>query len=640
MWGRLLRIMLNLRLPWSRKEAVTLHLRGKDTVDGRCLQQWLAARVGQMQETPRDLQLGPNNVTRTWLVTGYPEGAAYLGQLNQLLKFHSSEFDSHARKVHIRITIGMDPSQLPDNLNTRMLRNRQTMLAHESAMRGMPDAATTKGLRAYTDLYTAVHFDQESVFRFWIAVTATAQDRKTLDRVEQKLHQTATTLGMAVTGLYKEQIEGLMFSHVLGSRQDELLKRWPGRYTYSKPLSCLYPFLHGTVSDGHGVYTGHASDDLGYQSAVHIDFKREKLINLVIVGRAGEGKSVLIKALIVGLLLEGFKVFVYDANGEYRALCDAVGGLHVDLTVGSGHYFEPLLIHPPIGDPDFDPKRFNHTCQLFHCIIRGLVPDLTTDEKDVSEKLLMATWRAVGVDPDDQTTWDQSASIHSWYKLLCQQSETPPRKDAEAGAAKSLRAKLWTYFEGSQQIFKRALEPTWTDASFVRIAITDVVSNNAMDERIASVMMLLANHQVWDAIVVNKLRGKHYAMVFMDEGQRVLRFEDMTKHMYQVATDARKFNAGLAIAANDINSFFDTEGGKALWENTSMHYLFHMAKSGANKAGQNASLPPEVLEELRRLAGSYSFMMARSLSRWSRVKLLLPPTELDLYKTRGLKDEG
>lgn len=627
-----------LRIPRFLQEPAPIRLTGKETVDGRCLQQWLASVAGQVQETARDLQIGPNNVTRTWLLTGYPEGTAYIGQLNRLLKFHISESDPQASKVQVRLTTCLVPAELPENLNTQWLRNRQAMLAEESATRGTPDASTIKGLKAYTDIYTAVHFREDSVLRMWIAITATAPDRKTLDRLEQKLHQTVKTMGMAVTGLYKEQVEGLMLSHVLGARQGELLKRWPGRYTYTEPVSYLYPFLHGTISDGHGCYTGHAIDDLGFQNTIYIDFKRERLMNLVIVGRAGEGKSVLIKALIVGLLLEGFKVFVYDANSEYRPLCDALGGLHVDLTTGSGHYFEPLVIHPKVGDPDFDAKRFSHTCQLFHCVIRGLVPDLTTEEKDVTEKLLMATWRAAGVDPDDPATWDKPASVHDWYKLLCQHGEG--KKNTGVEPARSLQAKLWTYFEGSQRLFKKALAPNWSAASFLRIAITDVVSNNAVDERIASVMMLLANHQVWDAIVVNKLRGEQYAMVFMDEGQRVLRYPDMAKHMYQVGTDARKFNAGLALAANDINVFFDTLGGEGLWENTSMHCLFHMAESGASKAAQNAHVPPEVLTELRELAGTYAFMLARDLRRWTRVKLLLPPGELELYRTRGLKDEG
>ena len=107
------------------------------------------------------------------------------------------------------------------------------MVAHTEA-HGLVDTGTAKGLKAYEDIYHAVHFREDCIFKVWIAITVSAPDQRTLNQLEPKLMQTVSAMSLAVTPLYKEQLEGLAFSHVLGQRQDRLLKAWPGRLTHAE----------------------------------------------------------------------------------------------------------------------------------------------------------------------------------------------------------------------------------------------------------------------------------------------------------------------------------------------------------------------------------------------------------------------
>ncbi len=615
--------------PFKQKRMRVAHLGGPDTVDGRSFQQWLAGVLGQVQENEIDLRLGAKNYTRTWLVTGYPEGPAYLQRMNRLLRFHVSDSDPRSPEIHVRLTYHLLPSALPQGVGVKWQRRRQRGMSQDGAAEGTPDPETTKALDAYEDIFQAVAFNDDRVMEIWMGITVTTPDLDTMARMEQKLLQEVATMNMAVTPLFKEQIQGLAFSHVLGIRQDQLLKAWPGRYTHTEPLSYLCPFLHGTLSEGKGIYVGHEIDDVGFQHGIYCDFTRGSgPQNWIVVGMSGEGKSTWIKGTNLGLLLEGYVVFQYDANGEYGDFCEYVGGTDVDMTADSGNYFEPLVIPPPVGDLAYDRGRFARASQLFHCVIKGLAPDISPAEKDMADKIMMMVYATVGVDPDDPSTWNQAASIHDWWQIV---------KEHPDPVAKALRDKLSLYFDGSQRLFRQPLSPDWDGAQFVRIRVSDSVSNNAADERIAGVKTLLANNYVWQWVVANKHKGLQYVMIRIDEGQRVLRDPEMASHTYHLATDGRKHNAGLTIAANDINVFWETTAGRGMWENANLHCLFYMQESGIKKAAENGLVPETVREHLRTFSQTHQFMITRDSRRWTRARMELPPVELDLAKTRGLR---
>lgn len=625
-------------LPWKRqkKRSVPRLGTGADTVDGRCLRDWLASTVGQVHESETAVRLGPNNFSRTFLVTHYPEGPAYLDRLNRLLKFDRMEADPAASQVHVRLSYYLAPSTLPDDLKTRWLRNRQAGMAADVGY-GTPDAATTKALRAYNQIYHGVAFNEDRVLQLWLAITITAPTPELLSTVEVRLRQQLTDMNLAVTPLFREQLQGFQFSHVLGARQTDLMNAWSGHISHTEPLSYLYPFMNGTLTEGTGIYTGHEVDvSTGFRRALYMDFtKGTGPQNWIVAGMSGEGKSTWVKAVLVALVLEGYMVIVYDPNGEYRDLQQILDGIHVDLTPASGQYFDPLVIPPAIDDEKYDRARFSRTSQLFHCIIKALVPDLTAAEKGLADKLLMFTWTELGVKPDDPETWGTPNSIHRWWSTL--------REHANMGTstvAESLKDKLEMYFDGSQALFKEALNPDWSGTRFVRISVSDRISSNAADEQAATVKTLMANAFVMGWVLANKRKGLRYAMIVMDEAQRVLRDPAMSEHSYNLATDGRKHNCGLSLAANDPFVFSQTTGGQGLWQNASLRCLFFMQESGLRHTATDMVIPEPVLDQIRGFAGTYQFMLSRDGQRWTRARMELPQEELDLYQTRGLRSDA
>ena len=56
--------------------------------------------------------------------------------------------------------------------------------------------------------------------------------------------------------------------------------------------------------------------------------------NILILGNSGQGKSYLMKLLILNLLESGKSVISLDAEHEQQEMCEAVGGCFADLMAG------------------------------------------------------------------------------------------------------------------------------------------------------------------------------------------------------------------------------------------------------------------------------------------------------------------
>ena len=99
----------------------------------------------------------------------------------------------------------------------------------------------------------------------------------------------------------------------------------------------LYPFNYSGKTDPRGFYIGKDK----YGSNVMVDFDQrdedKTSANILILGNSGQGKSYLMKLLILNFLEAGKSVITLDVEHEQREMCDAVEGCFVDLMAGIYH---------------------------------------------------------------------------------------------------------------------------------------------------------------------------------------------------------------------------------------------------------------------------------------------------------------
>ena len=115
----------------------------------------------------------------------------------------------------------------------------------------------------------------------------------------------------------------------------------------------LYPFNYSGKTDAKGFYIGRDR----YGSNVLVDFDQrdedKTSANILILGNSGQGKSFLMKLLLLNLLEAGKSAISLDAEHEQREMCEAVGGCFADLMAG---VYKINVLEPKCWDDDPDPN--------------------------------------------------------------------------------------------------------------------------------------------------------------------------------------------------------------------------------------------------------------------------------------------
>lgn len=96
----------------------------------------------------------------------------------------------------------------------------------------------------------------------------------------------------------------------------------------------LYPFNYSGKTDPHGFYLGR--DKFGTNILVDFDRRAEDKTNsnVLILGNSGQGKSYLLKLILVNLRESGKSIISLDAEQEYEDLTNNLGGCYIDLMSG------------------------------------------------------------------------------------------------------------------------------------------------------------------------------------------------------------------------------------------------------------------------------------------------------------------
>ena len=129
----------------------------------------------------------------------------------------------------------------------------------------------------------------------------------------------------------------------------------------------LYPFNYSGKTDPRGFYIGKDR----YGSNVLVDFDQRDAdktsANVLILGNSGQGKSFLMKLLLVNFLESGKTIITLDVEHEQQELCNHLDGCFADLMAG---YYKINVLEPKSwgsdgepGDPD-TPEAFRKKTRL------------------------------------------------------------------------------------------------------------------------------------------------------------------------------------------------------------------------------------------------------------------------------------
>ena len=124
-------------------------------------------------------------------------------------------------------------------------------------------------------------------------------------------------------------------------------------------LSAGFPFTKTYFNDYRGYMLG---VDLHTSLPIFFDpftlNNQRTSHNLAIVSSTGGGKSFTMKKIIINEFARGTKIFIWDAENEYKKLVEANGGEYIDLYSKKGGIINPLQIrYIPSDDEDKETKE-------------------------------------------------------------------------------------------------------------------------------------------------------------------------------------------------------------------------------------------------------------------------------------------
>ena len=362
------------------------------------------------------------------------------------------------------------------------------------------------------------------------------------------------------------------------------------KQVFDRPsMGTIFPFLTSEVGHPTGVPLG-----INKQTGEPILFDNfdQSLTNynMVIFAKSGAGKSVTMKTLISrSSILMGIESLALDAEGEYYAVAEALGGINVVLSPNSSTIINVFDIgvekaKDPITGREREilniENKVEDVTQALMTMAKGTVKTEQVNEitKQIISESVAKEYEALGITSDPMSLYENKRNvgsigrrkklmptIGSWYKRLKQMAKENDNDDYRFHYSYLLKVMKqyirefggqMAYFDG-QSTFE-LLE----GATFINIDISQ------LEERFARPLaqqILLS--WIWEKFVKKNSEDRKKAKqkrVIVDEAWMLLPFPEAVDFLNKMARRARKRNVSLAIISQRFQDFYEKPEAQAV----------------------------------------------------------------------------
>lgn len=304
-----------------------------------------------------------NTFRCVWALREYPTQTD-----EQALLRHLGEKDGITLRIYTRQLTPVEEDRIIQNATNK---NRMGS-SNTNDLRQTVTAESN--LQDVASLIASMHRNREPLFHCAVYLELTAPDYDALKLLQTDVLTELVRSKLNVDKLLLRQQQGFccvspVGYNAFGAQFERVLP--------ANSVANLYPFNYSGKTDAKGFYIG--KDKYGSNILVDFDQRDEDKTsaNILILGNSGQGKSYLMKLLILNLLESGKSVITLDVEHEQREMCEAVGGCFADLMAGQYiiNVLEPKCWDDG-GDPDDTaaPEAFRKSTLLSQHILKMLFP--------------------------------------------------------------------------------------------------------------------------------------------------------------------------------------------------------------------------------------------------------------------------
>ena len=354
-------------------------------------------------------------------------------------------------------------------------------------------------------------------------------------------------------------------------------------------MGTVFPFLTSEVGHPTGVPLG-----INKQTGEPILFDNFHPsltnYNMVIFAKSGAGKSVTMKTLISrSSVLMGIESLALDAEGEYYAVAEALGGINVIISPNSSTIINVFDIEIERAKDAITGRereilnienKVEDVTQALMTMAKGSTKTEQVNEltKQIISESVAAEYAALGITSDPMSLYENGRNvgsfgrkkklmptIGSWYKRLEHMAQENDNEDYRFHYSYLLKVmkQYIREFGGQMAYFDGQSTFELLDGSpFINIDISQ------LEERFARPLaqqILLS--WIWEKFVKKNSEDRKKARqkrVIVDEAWMLLPFPDAVDFLNKMARRARKRNVSLAIISQRFQDFYEKPEAQAV----------------------------------------------------------------------------
>ena len=330
-----------------------------------------------------DHYLCGNTCRCVWALREYPTSTD-----EQAILRHLGEMDGVTIRIYTR---QVTPSEERRIIHNAANKHRMSRSSTEDLQQTVTAEAN---LQDVVTLVSSMHRNREPLLHCAVFLELTAPDYDALKLLQTDVLTELVRSKLDVDRLMLRQQEG--FVSVMPAGRNAFGAQFE-RVLPASSVANLYPFNYSGKTDPHGFYIG--KDKYGANILVDFDKRDDDKTsaNILILGNSGQGKSYLLKLLLLNFLEAGKSVISLDVEHEQKDMCETVGGCFMDLMGGVYRInpLEPKCWDDGSGPEDRDaPEAFRKSTRLSQHI--SFLKDFFRAYKDFSDRHIDAIEIMVG----------------------------------------------------------------------------------------------------------------------------------------------------------------------------------------------------------------------------------------------------
>ncbi len=496
---------------------------------------------------------------RTLYVYGYPR-QIYTGWLSPIVNLDEV--------LDMSLYIYPVESQVVLNNLKRKVGQLEASYAINQEKGRVRDPALEAQIMDAEELRDKLQVGEERFFRFGLYVTIYADGLDELKNVQRKI-EGIFGQSLVYTKPASMQMEP-GFNSTLPLAADQLQV---ARNMNTGALSTSFPFTSAELSRNEGVLYGINRHNNGL-----VLFDRFSLenANMVVFAKSGAGKSYAVKLEALRSLMLGTDILVIDPEDEFRAMCEAVGGSYLRLSLASQNRLNPFDL-PHVLDSEDADNALRANIITLHGLLRlmmgGSQSPLTPAEDADLDVAIINTYAKAGITNDPLTHGATPPTMNDLYKTLSEMS----------GSGPSLAQRLRKYTTGT-------FAGIFSEQSNVDLYNKFVVFNiRDLEDELRPVGMYIVLNYIWNRVKSDKKKR----ILIVDEAWQLMKHEDSSNFMFSIAKRARKYYLGLTVISQDVDDFLSSRMGRAVVSNSSLQLLLKQAPSSVDLIGETFKLTSE-----------------------------------------------